>query len=120
MYPPAIYQGIRGRQEFVPTGSWSGDLRPKRGNTVHAVWDYASGLLFCVSGFQSQTLTLVAVGTAVLVAPLLRRTPQASLMFFAVAAFWTLLGAQIVVDLASGATDLEHLLPICGLAVTLL
>ena len=120
MYPPAIYQGIRGRQEFVPTGSWSGDLRRKRGNTVHTIWDLASGLLFCVSGFHSQTLSLVAVGIAVLVAPLLRWSSHASLMFLAAAAFWTLLGAQVVADLRSGTTDVEHLLPICGLAVTLL
>ena len=120
LYPHAVYRGLRGRTEWAPTGSWSSNRQRSTGGPVHACWDIASGLLFCVCGLWSGTLSLTAVGVAVLMAPQLRGTRSAYWIFFGTTTFWTLLGWQVVTDLTDRSVELEHLLPIAGLAIMLL
>jgi len=120
LHPVASYLGLRGRAEFVSTGSWHRTGAAAPSPLLYSSWDVASGLLFCAGGVAGRNCALSAVGLAAACSPVLRSTTRNGFLAVTVAVFWGLIVAQIVIDSANGSEPIEHLLALCGLAITVI
>jgi hypothetical protein len=120
LHPIASYLGLRGRHEFISTGSWHRSRVVARSQLLYSCWEVASGLLFCVGGVVGKNWALSAMGLAAVCSPLLRRTSSNGLLAITATVFWGLITAQIVIDIADGSVPIEHLLVLCGLAITVI
>lgn len=111
LYPSAVWRGVSGCGTFNPTGSQR--ITPPALGL--AVWEYASGAVFMAGGLHSANLTLMALGLAIFLAPLLRCTFGSALLFAGAGAFWTLILTQVALDCLVGHTHMEHLLPLAAM-----
>ncbi len=111
LYPPAVGAGLGGRHTFTPTGG----ARDNRAHAGLALWECGSGAVFLGTGLYSANWTLVAVGLAIALAPLLRLVTHPAVLVVGATTFWALIAIQIVLDFSAGQTRPEHLLPLAAL-----
>lgn len=118
LHPFATIQGIFGFTSFEPTGAQENE----RVNTAsnYYWWDVLSGLPIFLGGIYMDNWALVAIGFSILYSPLLRISNKQQALIFGTLMFWAILTFQIFSDVLNGYFPISHLIPLLGLAITII
>lgn len=119
LHPLSTLQGLFGITGFEPTGARQ-NARPDTSSSRYFLWELISSLIIVAGGINADNWVLVAIGFSIICSPALRNFRQQQVLQVGTLVFWALIAYQVFLDAQNGSIPSGHLIPLLGLAITLI